>query len=142
MRKTATFFLLVFSLSACVTDDKLVTVEPYYLFHDNSSKVWLINHCYQDGKDFAPVSNKYKEIITFYESANCYIQPMNTFGDERGRKGSFTVGMEKKQFMIDYPDDEEDLYFKIKMLSERKIILEPDGGSFPYTLELIPVPEP
>ncbi len=134
------FALLTGLLFACVTDSKLTKIDPYYVFHDNSSKVWLINHCYKNGKDFSPLSNRYKEIITFHESGNCYLQPMSSFGDEAGRKGYFTVNRKKKLFSIDFTN--EVWNFQLKMLSHRKIILAPDGGKFPYTLELIPVPEP
>lgn len=127
---------LVFS---CVTDGNLKKIDPYYVFHDNNSKVWMINHCYKDGKDHAPVSNKYKEIITFHKSSNCYVQPMNTFGDEAGRKGSFTVNGKKKTFAIEYQD--ETLNFRITALSHDRIVLAPEG-KFLYTLELVPVPEP
>ena len=125
---------------SCVTDGKLIKIDPYSVFHENSSKVWLINHCYKDGKDFSPVSNKYKEIITFYKSENCYIQRMDSFGDEAGRKATFTVNGAKRKVRIDYGNDAWD--FKMKVLSHQKIVLVPDEEKFPYTLELIPVPEP
>lgn len=131
--------LLAAALSGCITDGKLTSIDPNYVFNDNSSKVWLVNHCYKNGKDFAPLSNKYKQIITFYQSGNCYVQQMNTFGDEAGRKGAFTVQAKKKHLSIDFTN--ESWNFKLKMLSHRKIILVPEG-KFAYTLELIPVPEP
>lgn len=139
MLKPLACVLTAVSVASCVTDSQLVAIDPYYMLHDNSSKVWLINHCYKNGKDYAPLSNKYKEIITFYESSNCYVQPMNTFGDEPGRKGNFRINGRDRKFSIDYPDEAVD--FRIKMLTEDKIILVPEG-EFPYTLELIPVPEP
>lgn len=131
------FSVLLFS---CITDGRLTKIDPYYIVHDNSSKVWLVNHCYKDHKDYAPLSAKYKQIITFHESRNCYVQRMNTFGDEAGRQGSFLLNTNEKLFKIEFAD--ETWLFHTKFLSNEKIVLTPLENNFPYTLELIPVPEP
>jgi len=127
-------------LLSCVPDSQFTAVDPYYVFHDDNSKMWQVNHLYKDGKDYAPVSRKYKEIITFYKSGNCYIQRMYTFGDERGKKASFTVNGENKS--VSFFFSPENWEFKWSLLSEDKIILEPQENTTPYRMELIPVTEP
>jgi hypothetical protein len=131
--------VLVLILNACVSDNELLIVNPEFVFHNNTSKVWLVNHKYQDGKDFSPLSMKYKEIFTFHKTGNLYFQKMNTFGDEIGKKGSFEVSDNfkiAKFYLLD-----KVWVFDVKLLTNEKIILKPKFN-YKFTLELIPIPEP
>jgi hypothetical protein len=128
---------------SCVPDSQLKTVEPYYIFHDNSSKVWLAQHLYRNGKDFAPVSMKYKDIFTFHQSNYCYLQRMNTFGDEPGKKAYFSIDAETNVLSMEFR--QEVWRFNLKYVSPKKILLTPEASNpkdMQYTVELIPVPEP
>lgn len=132
---------IVFASSSCVSDAEFKAIDPYYLFHDNSSKVWLINHKYQDGKDFSPLSLGFKDIITIHKSHNCYVQRMGTFGDIPGEKGQFYLDAEENEARIEFKN--QSWIFTIKSMQLEKVILEPTSKSdLQFTLELIPVPEP
>lgn len=125
---------------SCVQDSELKPIDPYYLFHDNSSKVWLINHAYKDGKDYSPMSLSMKDIVTIHASHNCYFQRMGSFGDAPGRKAILSLDGATKQLSFLFQGESWD--FSITSMQVEKIILEPIHDSYPYTLELIPVPEP
>ena len=132
---------IVFAAASCVSDAEFKAIDPYYLFHDNSSKVWLINHKYQDGKDFSPLSLGFKDIITIHKSHNCYVQRMGTFGDIPGEKGQFYLDSEENEARIEFKN--QSWIFTIKSMQLEKVILEPTSKSdLQFTLELIPVPEP
>jgi|GEM_PF-685547 len=143
MKSWLLFAVVGISLWSCVPDSQLKTLEPYYIFHDNSSKVWLVQHVYKQGKDFAPLSNKYKDIFTFHHSNYCYVQRMCTFGDEPGRKAYFALDSETNELRMEFR--QEVWRFNLKFVSPQKIILTPKASNpedMQYTLELIPVPEP
>ncbi len=130
---------LILLLSACVSDNELITVDSAFVFHNNNSKVWLVNHKYKNGKDFSPLSLQYKEIIIFHKSGNFYIQKMNTLGDEMGQKGSFQVSNNFKKVKLYFKD--QIWIFDLSMLTNEKIILKPKIN-YAFALELIPIPEP
>lgn len=143
MKKWLLFAFAGICMWACVPDSQLKTIEPYYIFHDNSSKVWLVQHLYKDGKDFSPISRKYKDIFTFHQSGNCYVQRMCTFGDEPGRKAYFVLNSDINELSMEF--SEEVWRFHLKFVSPQKIILAPRTSNpdhMKYTVELIPVPEP
>jgi hypothetical protein len=131
--------VLTMILNACVSDNDLITVNPSLVFHNNNSKVWLVNHKYKDGKDFSPLSLKYKEIIIFHKTGNFYMQKMNTLGDEIGQNGSFEVSNNLKKVKLDFYN--QVWIFDPALLTNEKIILKPKFN-YNYTLELIPIPEP
>jgi hypothetical protein len=139
MKGILKLMVLTMILNACVSDNDLITVNPSLVFHNNNSKVWLVNHKYKGGKDFSPLSMKYKEIIIFHKTGNFYMQKMNTLGDEIGQNGSFEVSNNFKEVKLDFYN--QDWNFDLLMLTNEKIILKPKSN-YSFTLELIPIPEP
>jgi hypothetical protein len=132
---------IVLLFTSCVSDFELKDVDITPIFHDNSSKVWMIKHQFSGKTDIAPLTNGMKYIITFHQSHNCYLQRMNTFGDESGSKGLFTVDSEIKELEISFKD--QNWHFSLDTLTYTRIYLRSlDTSSFPYNLVLIPVPEP
>lgn len=135
-------FVFLFALiSSCVSDYELKPVELNPIFHDNSSKVWVINHQWDKDKDIAPFSLGMKYILTFHSSNACYLQRMNSFGNEAGTKGTFYIDAETKELEIQFPDA---LWkFSIDTIEKKRIYLRTlNVKEFPYSLEIIPVPEP
>jgi hypothetical protein len=139
MMNLGKLLVLVLILNACVSDNQMITIDQSFVFHSNTSKVWLVIHKYKNGKDFSPLSNKYKEILIFHKSGNFYMQKMNTLGDEIGQKGTFSVSENFNNVRFDF--DKTHWNFALKMLSDEKIILKPISN-YEYSLELIPIPEP
>ena len=134
-------FTMLSIISSCVGDYELKPVELYPIFHDNSSKVWVINHQWEKDKDIAPFSLGMKYILVFHASNACYLQRMNSFGNEPGTRGMFYVDPETKQLEIQFPDAH--WQFQIDTLEKNRIFLKTiDTKEFPYSLEIIPVPEP
>lgn len=140
MRKIGGICLgMILLLTACVHDYKLKPINHYDLFHDNSSKVWLVNHLYKDNSDHAPLSFDYKEVIIFHKTKTCYVHKIKNFGNKPGRKADFYIDMNKKEISIDF--DKSSWIFEISSYGQDKIILKPKYNSFKYTMELIPFPE-
>lgn len=132
-------FLLIATLSACVHDYQLKPIDPASIFHGNTSKVWVINHLYQDKKDYAPLSLKYKEMLIFHETATCYFYQVNQFQNGHSKKADFKINRLTNEITFFFL--KEKWTFKIKSYSLNKIILEPvRAKKFNYTVELIPFP--
>lgn len=130
-----------FSLGACVHDSQYKSVEPYYVLHDNSSKVWVIDHIYQsNGNDRAPLSLQYKKLLIFHHTGYCYVHEIKTLGQKRGKRGLFDLNIDQKKLEIQFKN--ETWSFHIDYIGEKKIGLSPKEGSrFKYKLELVSFPE-
>ncbi|MCE3295741.1 MAG: hypothetical protein K0R65_1455 [Crocinitomicaceae bacterium] len=127
-------------LTACVHDSQYKTIEPYYVLHDNSSKVWLIDHVYSGGKDHSPLSLNYKKLFVFHNSGYCYVHEIKNLGEKRGKRGMFYLDIDKHRLEILFKN--ETWAFTINSFSENKIVLSPaDDSPFRYKLELIAFPE-
>jgi hypothetical protein len=138
--KRINYFVLIltFILSSCVHDYELKPINPHYIFHQNSSKVWLINKLWKDKNDFSPKKFDDKEIIIFHQSKTCFIHKIKEFGKNKGKKADFRVDGAKKELQIDFY--KEKWKFTIASYSETKIILNPIEN-FNFKVELIAFPE-
>lgn len=141
MKKLKLFLpLVLILLHACVHDSQLKPINPYHVFHDNNSKVWLVNHAYKNKVDHAPLSTVYKQIIVFHASKTCYFYKLNEIGEKTGKKADFTLDIKTKRLIMEFKN--QTWRFHVRQYSPDKIILVPkDTSVFAYTLELIPLPE-
>jgi hypothetical protein len=140
MRNRACIFSLIMLLYACGTGVELEEIPFDPVFHDNSSKVWLIDQVITNGKNYAPIENENKDIIVFYESGNCMFQPLKSLGDIQGKKGRFSIFTSDSTMGIFFKNERWD--FKVKTLKHNYIELTPlKGSDFQYSLVLISFPE-
>jgi hypothetical protein len=132
------FFIIFFT--SCVPDFQLKDIEPYYIFHDNSSKVWLINHLYKNKVDEVPLSVEFKKIIVFHSDRDCYVYNVNNIIEGAGRKASFFLDIKNKKLSIEF--NNENWNFTIEKYDEEKIVLNSiDSKSGDYKMELIAFPK-
>jgi hypothetical protein len=132
------FFLL--GLTACSTGVPLKAVPFEPIFHDNGSKVWMVDEVIIKGKNCAPIENADKDVIVFYDSGVCAFQPMKSIGDARGKKGEYAVYSDEGILSIRFQNERWD--FKIKRIKNTRIELTPlKKSTFKYSLVLIPFPE-
>lgn len=126
--------------SSCVHKYQYKQVEPYYIFHANSSKVWVLNHIYEGNIDRAPLSLKYKKMFVFHKSGAFYEYDIQHLGEKRNHSGLFYLNIEAKK--VEFHLKREICTFQIEEINEEKIILKPiKGKAYPFRIELIPFPE-
>ncbi|TNE52756.1 MAG: hypothetical protein EP338_14045 [Bacteroidetes bacterium] len=131
---------LLFWMTSCIRDSELKPVNPYDIVHDNTSKVWLLDHVYRKGVDQVPLSMGYKQIMIFHESRACYLHRIGEMGEKAGRKAHFKIDAEKERMYFEFKD--ESWEFQIEELDYERIRLKSVNDSvFPYAIELIPFPE-
>lgn len=135
---TVMSFMLLFT--SCVSDYNFKSVEPYYIFHDNASKVWILNHYYVNGKDSAPLSLNYKRAYVFHTSRNFYENDVQHLGEQRGNKGFFSLNIDEKKLEFEYKNLKK--VFTIVYITESKIVLtSTNKAGDKIKLELITFPE-
>jgi hypothetical protein len=129
-----------FILFACSTGVELKQVSLGPFFHDNNSKVWVIDQVIVDKINYSPSNINEKDLLIFYDNNKCLFQPLKTLGTKKGKKGDYLIDSENKEIAIYFPLEKWD--FKIDYMAEDTIILVPNKGSeFTYELLLIPFPE-
>jgi hypothetical protein len=134
------FILILLVLSACSTGVSLKKVPFGPIFHDNGSKVWMIDEVITNGKNYAPIENTDKDVMVFYDSGVCMFQPMKSLGEIQGRKGEYSIYSEEGTLSIFFKNERWD--FTIKSINETRIELIPlKKSAFKYALVLIPFPE-
>lgn len=133
------FIVLLFCLG-CSSDISLKDVRLDSLLNDNSSKVWLVDKVFHEGKDIAPLRIQFRDILIFYQSGRVALQPLNTLGNKQATVGYFFLNSDNTELTIDFKKDF--WIFEIKHISEEKIVLKPkERSTIQYDLELIPLPE-
>lgn len=116
-------------------------IDPLVFLHDNSSKVWQIEHCTQNGVDYVPVSQGLKNIITFYDSGNAYVQRLGTLGDEVGEKAKVRFNQQKKVLTFYFSDIKWE-FIIVSDVNNRIELQTLNEKEFPYDIVLIPLAEP
>ena len=133
-------YSLLLTLSACTSGINLENVNIAPLFHDNSSKVWLIDKVWHNGQDVSPARTNFKDVLIFYKNGNVLMQPLNSLGNKLGKKGTFTIDPDLNTIIMEYKL--EKWFFSIENPSLERITLHPkEGSAIPYVLEIVPLPE-
>jgi len=132
--------LFIGVLSGCSEGVELRPISLAPLFNDSNSKIWIINEVNSGNKNFAPKINVEKDVVIFYESGKCILQPMNTIGDLEGKRGEYSLYPDENLISLFFAQEKWE--FNINVQSENKIILSPTSNSdIKYQLVLIPFPE-
>ena len=122
MRK-AVIILSSIILSSCTAGISFKNVDYDNLFHDDNSKVWLINKVIFNGAVISSNSHLDKDVIIFHENGICDLIPFRNLGVDSPRKGQFYVDSEAKLIKIDFP--KESCIYKLAYAFEDSICLKP-----------------
>lgn len=141
MRLLALFSFVSFSLFlGCTSQISTRNIPLSSLLDDNSSKVWLVNKAFKNGKNISPNNLAFREVIIFYTSSQFCLQPLNSLGNKEGDKGIYEVDAKERRLTLNFKD--EVWYFEIVSATINKLSLKPTNKSAcQYDLELIPLPE-
>lgn len=138
--KLFVFVGVAIALAACSFDENKQTVKLDSFFHDNSSKVWMVQRAIKNDQDRAPKNMNFRDVVIFYDNGKCIIQPLNSLGNREGMKGTYTINSERKLLKLRLESESRQYNFKFE--TERKLLLFPTRNSADqYNLELIPLPE-
>lgn len=135
MRIVSIVCLLI--LAGCTNNIPIRVLEPYPMFHGNSTKMWIINKVSNKGKNYSPTPLNQKDCIFFFKSEKFQMQPVSEIGMFPVKKGAFFVDMEGK--ILTLSSEQDKWVYQIKLLTLDKISLIPISGS-DFALELIAYP--
>ncbi len=134
------FMVIFISISSChrIIETEEVNIAP--AFHDNSSKVWMIDKIMKDNKNYAPILRQERDLFVFYSTGKCLLTPIDSLSKSSAHAyGRFLVNSAEKEIRIIYKDG--DWIFKITTFEDNEIVLKPVRGSYKYDLHLISFPE-
>jgi hypothetical protein len=142
MFRIPVFFWIVclFGLGACTTDLEIKHVPLDPLFHDNSSKVWVMDSIFDINKtNYSPKELVDKELIIFYSDGNCIVEKTKHLGQHNQRLVPFRVDSKFKELSIYM---KERLWrFEIFEVTPFELLLTPTKDSdFQYSVILKPFP--
>lgn len=126
-------------LVACTVGMPAKEVSILPIFHDNSSKVWLIDKVIGGAVEMQSMEMADKSVITFFKNENCELEEIGSFGRGLGKKGMYGISSDNKELVI--YTEHETWRFKILPLGEDRILLNPTSDSdYSYAMEIIPYP--
>lgn len=135
-------FVFILVLSACKEEknEALIRISKASVFHDNSSKVWVISRVLKKGVNVSNLKFNQKDVAIFYKSGTVYFQPISTLGNFPEKGGTLFLSENNENVLLQFAD--ENWHFKIQELSAQRIRLKHlKESDFPYDLELISYPE-
>jgi CRISPR/Cas system-associated endoribonuclease Cas2 len=88
--------LISIILFSCSAEYELNEIDYSVLFHDNNSKVWLIDEINRGGKNYAPLVRKQRDVIIFYKPNSVQLTNLNEIGYSKGNKANFTINSTEK----------------------------------------------
>jgi hypothetical protein len=110
------------------------------LLHDLNSKVWMLDKVLINDSNVAPKINFDKDILVFYQSGKCLLQPMRSLGDVNGKRGEYSLYPEDKALTLYFQGEKWD--FDMNIITEDTLFLVPRKKSeFKYSIVLVPFPE-
>ncbi len=138
MKILSGFLLLL--LMGCTQNVTLTKIDPYPLFHDNSTKIWVVNKVMDGNVNYTPAQFENRDVMLFFqEGFGVYVQPMKSLGKAPKLIGTFDVKADTKHLKLNFKKEIWDFY--MARTSKSKIVLRPTQKSdFPYSIELVPYP--
>jgi hypothetical protein len=115
------------------------TLEPYPLFHANSSKIWILKRVKNKGRNYSSANLRDKDCIIFFKNEKFLLTPLAKLGNYPERTGAFYVNKSKREFTLAMPGEKWE--FNIVSISAERIYLKPKKGSpFKFEMELVCYP--
>lgn len=134
------FIVLIVIFSSCTVGIDFDNVNYNNLFHDDNSKVWLVNKVIFKGAVISSTHYLDKDIIIFHENGVCDLVPFISISNGISTKGKFLIDSEKKTLKIAFP--KETWIYNMTHITEDSISLSPTNeSSSQFGLQLKPFME-
>ena len=113
--------------SSCTVGIDFNNVNYNNLFHDDNSKVWLINKVIFEEAVISSTNYLNKDVIIFHKNGVCDLVPFVDLSIGMSRKGEYTIDSENKLLKIEFPN--ENWAYNMTVISEDSISLSPTKES-------------
>ena len=115
--------LILITFSSCTAGIDFNNVDYRNLFHDDNSKVWVVNKVIFEGAVISSNTHLDKDIIIFHKSGVCDFIPFKNLGTGQSKKGVFNVDSKAQELRIDF--SKESWIYKMHYIFEDSISLKP-----------------
>lgn len=140
MKSFYLFILVLVASVSCTSNYPLKSVDYNELFTSGNSKVWVIDKMLVNDINVAQKPLQNKEVLIFHESGVVDYIALKALGEKSPEKGRYYLDSDKRTLSVSF--EEKKWFFKLPVLEEDKIILEPQKkGSAPFKAVLVPLPE-
>lgn len=141
MRFFPPLIALILYLSSCTTGVNLRYVDLDSTFHDNNSKVWVVNKLIIKEMNIAPDNDYQKDVIVFYENGVVCITPMKKIGHESPRRGRYEIDSQEKTMYIDFQDKEKWIIDIQYVTQDSMYLIRTNDDDSPIGIQLKPLPQ-
>tara|TARA_Y100000385_G_C13107660_1_gene649369 strand:+ start:2342 stop:2767 length:426 start_codon:yes stop_codon:yes gene_type:complete len=132
------FFLIL--LASCTAGIDMKPVKYDNLFHDDNSKVWMINKMIVNKKNLTSPDDVNKEVLIFYVDGTVQYVPLKDLGTDQGNVGNYILQSDDKSLAIYFKESVWD--FKLKKITEDTIYMTSSKESDRnLSLEIVPLPK-
>ena len=118
--KIVAFLMLFLAFQSCETGTKL-SLAPYEILHDNSSKVWILNRQFENNIDRTPYNRLDKWVLTFYDDHSFVLTTLGHFADYSLHQGSFEFNKDNTVLTYKWKSGQVDEN-KIELLDRKNLI--------------------
>jgi len=110
MRAIKIIFLsiLFIGITGCLNNTTKVTIAPYEILHDNSSKVWILDSQFENNIDRTPYNRLDKWVITFYSDNTFVLTTLGHFADYSLHQGSFSFNDDSSKIIFNWKSGQVD----------------------------------
>ncbi len=130
--------VLTFILSSCLMGTEVKAIRYDDLFHDRTSKVWVVNQVWINNSNISSRNNKEKDVMIFHENGIVDLIAMKNITRRSPEKGEFIV--HERLLTIEYLERKD--IFEIAHVSEDSILLVPtEKSGNQYRIQLKPFME-
>tara|TARA_B100000809_G_scaffold189497_1_gene188029 strand:+ start:464 stop:934 length:471 start_codon:yes stop_codon:yes gene_type:complete len=121
------FIFLLYGFTGCINNDQKITIAPYELLHDNSSKVWILDSQYENNIDRTPYNRLDKWVITFYSDQSFVLTTLGHFADYSLHQGDFSFNDGNSKIIFEWKSGQIDEN-QIELIDRTNLIYTIDQG--------------
>ena len=118
---------IVVLFSSCTSGIDFKNVNYNNLFHDDNSKVWIVNKVVYEGAVISSNSYLDKDVFVFHKNGVCDFVSFKNLGSGKSKKGKFVIDSKHKKMRIEFKD--ESWIYNLYYLYEDSISLKPTEKS-------------
>lgn len=128
------------TLGACTRGIDLRYVDLGSTFHDNNSKVWMVNKLIIKGINTTPSNDYEKDLMIFYENGIINVSPMKKLGHESPRRGKYTIDSQDRTMSVEF-SDKENWIIDIDYVTQDSIyLIRTNDQDSPIGIQIKPLP--
>jgi len=136
--KTIATIALILILSSCLMGADKKNIQFDDLFHDRTSKVWIVDQVWINDANISSRSNEEKDVMIFHKNGIVDLIAMKNITRRPPEKGEFKIN--ERLLTIEYRERID--IFEIAHVSEDSILLVPiENSGNQYKIQLKPFKE-